>query len=151
MNFELERATVKAGDGSLITVDYLQSDNITTYKFSHEFFPCCPLLIPLLACMVFRFQLKRATVQNAVTGDLEPADYRISKSAWLKEEDHEVVARVNRRIEDMTNLNQKTSEDLQNCSNMGIRRKHLDNASTNGERAGFSIFLPPLPLGSLCH
>ncbi|KHJ97963.1 tetratricopeptide repeat protein [Oesophagostomum dentatum] len=58
-------------------------------------------------------KLRRATVQNAVTGELETASYRISKSAWLKEDEHEVIARVNRRIEDMTNLNQKTSEDLQ--------------------------------------
>ncbi|ETN72504.1 tetratricopeptide repeat protein [Necator americanus] len=58
-------------------------------------------------------KLKRATVQNAVTGELETASYRISKSAWLKEEEHPVIGRVNRRIEDMTNLNQKTSEDLQ--------------------------------------
>ncbi|CAJ0602749.1 unnamed protein product [Cylicocyclus nassatus] len=64
-------------------------------------------------------KLKRATVQNAKTGDLEPADYRISKSAWLKEDEHEVVARVNRRIEDMTNLNQKTSEELQ-VANYGL-------------------------------
>nr|CDJ87150.1 Prolyl 4-hydroxylase alpha-subunit and Tetratricopeptide TPR2 and Oxoglutarate iron-dependent oxygenase domain containing protein [Haemonchus contortus] len=64
-------------------------------------------------------KLKRATVQNAVTGDLETASYRISKSAWLKEEEHEVIARINRRIGDMTNLNQATSEDLQ-VANYGL-------------------------------
>ncbi|KIH62168.1 tetratricopeptide repeat protein, partial [Ancylostoma duodenale] len=69
-------------------------------------------------------KLKRATVQNAVTGELEAASYRISKSAWLKEEEHPVVARINRRVEDMTNLNQKTSEDLQvlTCSQLRSRR-----------------------------
>ncbi|KJH48309.1 oxidoreductase, 2OG-Fe(II) oxygenase family protein [Dictyocaulus viviparus] len=64
-------------------------------------------------------RLRRATVQNAVTGELETASYRISKSAWLKEEDHTVVARVNKRIEDMTNLIQSTSEDLQ-VANYGL-------------------------------
>ncbi|CAJ0570910.1 unnamed protein product, partial [Mesorhabditis spiculigera] len=64
-------------------------------------------------------KLKRATVQNAITGELEHASYRISKSAWLKEHEHEVVARVNRRIGDMTNLNQDTSEDLQ-IANYGL-------------------------------
>ncbi|CAJ0937708.1 unnamed protein product, partial [Mesorhabditis belari] len=66
-----------------------------------------------------RPKLKRATVQNAVTGELEHASYRISKSAWLKEMESEVVARVNRRIGDMTNLNQETSEDLQ-IANYGL-------------------------------
>lgn len=36
-----------------------------------------------------------------------------SYSAWLKEEEHPVIARVNKRIGDMTNLNQATSEELQ--------------------------------------
>ncbi|KAJ1369161.1 phytochrome 2 [Parelaphostrongylus tenuis] len=64
-------------------------------------------------------KLRRATVQNAVTGALETASYRISKSAWLKEDDHPVIARVNKRIHDMTNLNQDTSEDLQ-VANYGL-------------------------------
>uniref|UniRef100_A0A0K0DP84 P4Hc domain-containing protein n=1 Tax=Angiostrongylus cantonensis TaxID=6313 RepID=A0A0K0DP84_ANGCA len=64
-------------------------------------------------------KLRRATVQNAVTGALETASYRISKSAWLKEGDHPVIARVNKRIHDMTNLNQDTSEDLQ-VANYGL-------------------------------
>ncbi|WKY06729.1 hypothetical protein Q1695_006703 [Nippostrongylus brasiliensis] len=89
---KLERATVKAEDGSLITVNYRISK---------------------------RYRLKRATVQNAVTGELETASYRISKSAWLKEEEHPVIARVNRRVGDMTNLNQATSEDLQ-VANYGL-------------------------------
>ncbi|KAK6027167.1 hypothetical protein OSTOST_06805 [Ostertagia ostertagi] len=80
-------------------------------------------------------KLKRATVQNAVTGELETASYRISKSAWLKEEEHEVIARINRRIGDMTNLNQATSEDLQ-IANYGIGghyAPHFD-MSTRGEK-----------------
>ncbi|PIK40347.1 hypothetical protein BSL78_22815 [Apostichopus japonicus] len=37
-------------------------------------------------------QLKRATIQNSVTGNLEFADYRISKSAWLKDHDDAIVS-----------------------------------------------------------
>ncbi|KAI1715402.1 2OG-Fe(II) oxygenase superfamily domain-containing protein [Ditylenchus destructor] len=64
-------------------------------------------------------RLKRATVQNAQTGELEFASYRISKSAWLKAYDHPIIARINNRIDLMTNLNQETAEDLQ-VANYGI-------------------------------
>ncbi|CEF59606.1 Prolyl 4-hydroxylase alpha-related protein PH4[alpha]EFB [Strongyloides ratti] len=64
-------------------------------------------------------RLKRATVQNAKTGELETASYRISKSAWLKDGEHPVIHRINKRIGDMTNLNQDTSEDLQ-VANYGL-------------------------------
>ncbi|RCN36364.1 tetratricopeptide repeat protein [Ancylostoma caninum] len=64
------------------------------------------------------FELERATVKSE-DGSLITVNYRISKSAWLKEEEHPVVARINRRVEDMTNLNQKTSEDLQ-VANYGL-------------------------------
>ncbi|CAI2350753.1 unnamed protein product [Caenorhabditis sp. 36 PRJEB53466] len=63
--------------------------------------------------------LKRATVQNSKTGELEHATYRISKSAWLKGDLSPVIARVNRRIEDFTGLNQATSEELQ-VANYGL-------------------------------
>ena len=39
-----------------------------------------------------------------MTGLLETASYRISKSAWLKPDEHDVVVRVNARMEQMTNL-----------------------------------------------
>ncbi|PAV70367.1 hypothetical protein WR25_24413 isoform B [Diploscapter pachys] len=64
-------------------------------------------------------KLKRATVQNAFTGELETASYRISKSAWLKGAEHPVVDRINKRVGDMTNLNQETSEELQ-VANYGL-------------------------------
>ncbi|VDN03309.1 unnamed protein product [Thelazia callipaeda] len=106
-------------------------------------------------------KLRRATVQNSVTGELETASYRISKrliimnllkaicsmniyskllkkivsgsksllkylyhqfffiSAWLKDDEHEIIRRINRRIGLMTNLEQETSEDLQ-VGNYGI-------------------------------
>ncbi|EFO21561.2 prolyl 4-hydroxylase 2 [Loa loa] len=64
-------------------------------------------------------RLRRATVQNSITGELETASYRTSKSAWLKDEEHEIVHRINRRIDLMTNLEQETSEELQ-VGNYGI-------------------------------
>ena len=41
-------------------------------------------------------RFKRATVQNQMTGELETASYRISKTAWLKEFEHDNVARIYR-------------------------------------------------------
>jgi len=64
-------------------------------------------------------RLARATVQNSQTGNLETASYRISKSAWLKNIDHEVVARVAKRCHDMSNLEMSTAEDLQ-IANYGL-------------------------------
>ncbi|KAI6235644.1 Procollagen-proline 4-dioxygenase [Aphelenchoides besseyi] len=64
-------------------------------------------------------KLARATVQNSQTGQLETASYRISKSAWLKGTAHEVVERVNNRLEQMTNLEMETAEELQ-IANYGI-------------------------------
>ena len=64
-------------------------------------------------------RLRRATVQNSQTGALETAGYRISKSAWLKNSDHEVVDRVNKRIEDVVGLTAETAEELQ-VQNYGI-------------------------------
>jgi len=44
---------------------------------------------------------------------LEFADYRISKSAWLKEHEDDVVANVAKRVEAMTGLTTETAEELQ--------------------------------------
>lgn len=64
-------------------------------------------------------RFKRATVQNHKTGELEVAHYRISKSAWLKDEEHEVVATIVQRVKDMTGLTMDTAEELQ-VVNYGI-------------------------------
>lgn len=64
-------------------------------------------------------KLKRATVQNSLTGALETANYRISKSAWLKNADSGVVERVSRRIEHVIGLTTETAEELQ-VVNYGI-------------------------------
>ena len=64
-------------------------------------------------------RFKRATVQNHRTGELEVAQYRISKSAWLKDEEHEAVANIVQRVKDMTGLTMETAEELQ-VVNYGI-------------------------------
>jgi len=64
-------------------------------------------------------RLKRATVQNSVTGELEPANYRISKSAWLKSEEDKHIDTVVKRIGVITGLDMNTAEDLQ-VVNYGI-------------------------------
>lgn len=68
---------------------------------------------------VLYLQFRRATVQNSLTGELQTAQYRISKSAWLKEGEHKYVADVCRRVSDMTNLTVETAEELQ-VVNYGI-------------------------------
>ncbi|EFX85841.1 hypothetical protein DAPPUDRAFT_208740 [Daphnia pulex] len=75
-------------------------------------------------------RFKRATVQNSVTGNLEPANYRISKSAWLKSEEHDHVFKVTRRVGDVTGLDMATAEDLQvvNYGIGGHYEPHFDYA-----------------------
>ncbi|XP_072368739.1 prolyl 4-hydroxylase subunit alpha-2-like isoform X2 [Scyliorhinus torazame] len=63
--------------------------------------------------------LARATVRNSVTGILETANYRISKSAWLGDDEDPVVSRVNQRIGDVTGLEMETAELLQ-VANYGV-------------------------------
>jgi len=64
-------------------------------------------------------RFKRATVQNYKTGELETANYRISKTAWLKENEHQHIANIYRKANHLTGLNMETSEELQ-VSNYGI-------------------------------
>ncbi|CAF0724352.1 unnamed protein product [Didymodactylos carnosus] len=64
-------------------------------------------------------KLKRAVVQNPKTAELEAANYRVSKSAWLRNEDSPAVARLTQLIGDATNLSMITAEDLQ-IANYGV-------------------------------
>ncbi|XP_070493818.1 prolyl 4-hydroxylase subunit alpha-1-like [Chironomus tepperi] len=87
-------------------------------------------------------RFRRATVQNHKTGELETAHYRISKSAWLKDSEHKVIATVVQRVKDMTGLSMDTAEELQ-VVNYGIgghyephydfARKEETNAFKNHE------------------
>lgn len=64
-------------------------------------------------------RLRRATISNPITGVLETAQYRISKSAWLTADEHPVVDKINQRIEDLTGLEMDTAEELQ-VANYGV-------------------------------
>ncbi|XP_006006516.1 prolyl 4-hydroxylase subunit alpha-1 isoform X3 [Latimeria chalumnae] len=64
-------------------------------------------------------RLRRATISNPITGVLETAHYRISKSAWLAAYEDPVVERINQRIQDLTGLDVGTAEELQ-VANYGV-------------------------------
>jgi len=64
-------------------------------------------------------RFRRATVQNYKTGELETANYRISKTAWLRREEDFRIEQIYQRVGDTTGLNMETSEELQ-VSNYGI-------------------------------
>lgn len=64
--------------------------------------------------------LQRATVHNPVTGKIEAASYRVSKSAWLSHWDDAVLwKKMNDRIQAYTGLDMKHTEELQ-IANYGI-------------------------------
>ncbi|OCT87786.1 prolyl 4-hydroxylase subunit alpha-2 isoform X1 [Xenopus laevis] len=64
-------------------------------------------------------RLARATVRDPKTGVLTVASYRVSKSAWLEEEDDPVIGRVNSRMQAITGLTKDTAELLQ-VANYGM-------------------------------
>ncbi|CAH8578260.1 unnamed protein product [Schistosoma turkestanicum] len=64
-------------------------------------------------------RLRRATVKNPVTGNLEVAFYRTSKSAWLPHSMSEITDRISQRIRAVTGLSLETAEDLQ-VGNYGL-------------------------------
>ncbi|XP_046453899.1 prolyl 4-hydroxylase subunit alpha-1-like isoform X1 [Daphnia pulex] len=84
-------------------------------------------------------RFKRTTVMNSATGKLETAKYRISKAAFLKNEEHHHVLKMSRRVGAITGLDMSTAEDLQVC-NYGIGghyEPHFDYARKN-ETIGFN-------------
>nr|XP_015205037.1 PREDICTED: prolyl 4-hydroxylase subunit alpha-2-like isoform X3 [Lepisosteus oculatus] len=106
-----------------------------------------------------RPKLKRAGVADRKTGGWFIAEYRVSKSAWLMEEDDPVVSRVNQRIADITGLDMQTAEHLQ-VANYGIGghyephydfpRMHVNdsNYKTNGNRiATFLNYMSDVEFG----
>ncbi|XP_060646476.1 prolyl 4-hydroxylase subunit alpha-1 [Drosophila nasuta] len=84
-----------------------------------------------------RPRFRRATVQNSVTGALETANYRISKSAWLKTAEHRVISTVVQRTADMTGLDMDSAEELQvvNYGIGGHYEPHFDFARREEKRA----------------
>lgn len=64
-------------------------------------------------------------------GNTEYTNYRIAKTAWLKDEDHEVIQKISNRIGDMTGLSMETAEQLQ-IGNYGIGghyEPHIDHSA----------------------
>ncbi|KOB64438.1 Prolyl 4-hydroxylase alpha subunit, partial [Operophtera brumata] len=64
-------------------------------------------------------RFKRAVVHDPVSGKLIAANYRISKSSWLKDEESPQIARISQRVTDMTGLSMISAEELQ-VVNYGI-------------------------------
>ncbi|CAN8216750.1 unnamed protein product [Coccothraustes coccothraustes] len=67
----------------------------------------------------YRISKSRATVHDPETGKLTTAHYRVSKSAWLSGYESPVVSRINTRIQDLTGLDVSTAEELQ-VANYGV-------------------------------
>ncbi|CAH2108424.1 unnamed protein product [Euphydryas editha] len=80
--------------------------------------------------MIAKPRFRRATVHDPKTGELVPAHYRISKSAWLRDEDAPEVRAVSRRVADFTGLSLATAEELQvvNYGLGGHYEPHFDFA-----------------------
>eukprot|EP00795_Rhopilema_esculentum_P008177 gene8177-14108_t len=64
-------------------------------------------------------QLERASVSDLTSNTLKKVSYRTSQSGWLYDEMHEVVRKINQRMEAVTGLSAQTAEDLQ-IANYGI-------------------------------
>ena len=79
-------------------------------------------------------------MQNYKTGELEIAHYRISKSAWLQEDEHKHVKAVSQRVEHMTGLAVDTAEELQvvNYGIGGYYAPHFDFARVSDRSMNYS-------------
>lgn len=64
-------------------------------------------------------KLKRAIVRSPITGQFETADYRISKSAWLNDNEVPRLAYLTNLVNSVTNLSMETAEEWQ-IANYGI-------------------------------
>lgn len=86
-------------------------------------------------------RFRRATVQNHKTGELETANYRISKSAWLRNDEHKFIEDIALRVEDMTGLTTSTAEELQvvNYGIGGHYEPHFDFARKEEKNAFKSL------------
>lgn len=80
--------------------------------------------------------LRRATIQDPITGKLRHADYRVSKSAWLSPTDHEFVRKIGIRAQAVTGLDMNAAEQLQ-IANYGIGghyEPHFDHARDDEDK-----------------
>ncbi|CAL8141299.1 unnamed protein product [Orchesella dallaii] len=83
-------------------------------------------------------RLETAMVVNAFTGTNEKSHTRVSKSAWLIDEDDPVITKINERVGYLTDLSMETSELLQiaNYGIGGMYLPHYDYAQP-GQTASF--------------
>jgi len=75
-------------------------------------------------------KLKRATIQDPITGKLRYADYRVSKSTWLDPNSYPEVHEMKVRAEAVTGLDLTSAEQLQ-IANYGLGghyEPHFDHA-----------------------
>ncbi|XP_067935158.1 prolyl 4-hydroxylase subunit alpha-1-like [Watersipora subatra] len=77
--------------------------------------------------------LKRAVVNDPKTGKLVTAQYRVSRSSWLYDVDHPIVATLSKRISAMGNVDLETAEPLQvvNYGIGGQYEPHFDHSREN--------------------
>ncbi|KOB65274.1 Prolyl 4-hydroxylase alpha subunit [Operophtera brumata] len=82
-------------------------------------------------------RFKRATIIDSVSRKSIPANFRISKSSWLKDEESPQIARISQRVTDMTGLSMISAEELQvvNYGIGGYYKPHYDFT-----RLGLSLF-----------
>lgn len=64
-------------------------------------------------------KLKRAIVRSPITGEYETAEYRISKSGWLTDNEHPTLKYLTSLLTTVTNLSMSTAEEWQ-IANYGI-------------------------------
>lgn len=85
-------------------------------KFKYILFSYCVLQdIPFLQNK-FKFKFHKVVIIEQVITfllRLELSKILKTSSAWLKHNEHEVVTRLNKRADLMTNLEQETAEDVQ--------------------------------------
>jgi len=80
--------------------------------------------------------LRRATIQDPITGKLRHADYRVSKSAWLSPHEHKFVTSLYVRSQAATGMDLKAAEQLQ-IANYGIGghyEPHFDHAREDEDK-----------------
>ena len=75
-------------------------------------------------------KLRRATIQDPITGKLRYADYRVSKSTWLSPDVYPEVHELKIRAEAVTGLDLTSAEQLQiaNYGMAGQYEPHFDHA-----------------------
>ncbi|XP_065651339.1 prolyl 4-hydroxylase subunit alpha-1 isoform X1 [Hydra vulgaris] len=80
--------------------------------------------------------LRRATIQDPITGKLRHADYRISKSAWLSTNKYNFLQALEARTQATTGLDLSYAEQLQ-VANYGLGghyEPHFDHSRENEDR-----------------